>query len=187
MKNTLSTSKKLSNLVSMISSQKGFTLVELLVVIAVLGVLAAGVLVAINPIEQLARGRDTGRKTAITELGRGLNTYLTTQGVLPAGTGWATALQTAGEIKVIPSNPSNGCTVTETADLGDEGGYCYVKNSDNEYAVYAEAESNSEILKAGGGSECGSGETAYIVFSSSEGKTGVKCDTAISADETGLN
>jgi prepilin-type N-terminal cleavage/methylation domain-containing protein len=42
----------------------GFTLIELLIVIAILGVLAVVVLVAINPIEQLARTRDGGRLTS---------------------------------------------------------------------------------------------------------------------------
>jgi len=37
----------------------GFTLVELLIVIALLGVLAAAVLAAINPLEQANRARDT--------------------------------------------------------------------------------------------------------------------------------
>ena len=41
--------------------KKGFTLIELLIVIAILGVLAVVILVAINPQEQLARGRGGGR------------------------------------------------------------------------------------------------------------------------------
>ena len=67
--------KKISNLRSLISTKKGFTttslhsrgftLIELLIVIAVLGVLAAVVLVAIDPGQQLARGRDSGRKPSI--------------------------------------------------------------------------------------------------------------------------
>lgn len=36
----------------------GFTLIELLIVMAILGVLAVVVLVAINPVQQLARTRD---------------------------------------------------------------------------------------------------------------------------------
>lgn len=41
----------------------GFTMIELLVVIAVIGVLAVAVLSAINPIEQINKGRDTGRRS----------------------------------------------------------------------------------------------------------------------------
>ncbi|HLD01481.1 MAG TPA: prepilin-type N-terminal cleavage/methylation domain-containing protein, partial [Patescibacteria group bacterium] len=46
-----------------LSLSKGFTLIELLIVIAVLGVLATIVLVAIDPLEQLSRGTDAGQKT----------------------------------------------------------------------------------------------------------------------------
>ena len=56
-------------------SSKGFTLIELLIVIAILGVLAAGSLVAIDPVEQLARARDSGRKSAVTQMGRALQAY----------------------------------------------------------------------------------------------------------------
>jgi prepilin-type N-terminal cleavage/methylation domain-containing protein len=44
---------------------KGFTMIELLIVIAVLGILAVAVLSAINPIEQINRSRDTGSRSAI--------------------------------------------------------------------------------------------------------------------------
>jgi prepilin-type N-terminal cleavage/methylation domain-containing protein len=40
---------------------RGFTLVELLIVIAVIGILAIAVLAALDPIEQLKKSRDTGQ------------------------------------------------------------------------------------------------------------------------------
>ncbi|EKD87098.1 MAG: hypothetical protein ACD_37C00044G0003, partial [uncultured bacterium] len=45
------------------SSESGFTLIELLIVITILGILATAVLAAINPLEQISRGRDTGSKS----------------------------------------------------------------------------------------------------------------------------
>ena len=39
--------------------KKGFTLIELIVVVAVVGVLAVAIVAGINPIEQINRARDT--------------------------------------------------------------------------------------------------------------------------------
>jgi prepilin-type N-terminal cleavage/methylation domain-containing protein len=55
--------------------KKGFTLIELLVVISLIGVLAVAVLSAINPIEQLNKGRDAGRKTDAGQILGALDRY----------------------------------------------------------------------------------------------------------------
>lgn len=47
---------------------RGFTMIELLIVIAILGILAVAVLSAINPIEQINRGRDTGSRSDAEQL-----------------------------------------------------------------------------------------------------------------------
>ena len=47
---------------------KGFTLIELLVVIGVIGILAAIVLVAVNPQRQFAQARDTQRRSDLYAL-----------------------------------------------------------------------------------------------------------------------
>lgn len=47
---------------------RGFTLVELLIVIALLGVIATVVIAAINPIEQANRARDAGYKADASQL-----------------------------------------------------------------------------------------------------------------------
>lgn len=46
---------------------KGFTLIELLIVIALIGALAVGLLAALDPIEQINRGRDSGSQSMATE------------------------------------------------------------------------------------------------------------------------
>lgn len=53
----------------------GFTLVELLIVIALLGVLAAAVLAAINPLEQANRARDTRMKSDASQLLAAIDRY----------------------------------------------------------------------------------------------------------------
>jgi prepilin-type N-terminal cleavage/methylation domain-containing protein len=69
-----------------ISHKKGFTLIELLIVIGILGILAAGLLAAIDPLEQLKRGRDTQRRNVTVELNNALLRYYAVQGSMPWGT-----------------------------------------------------------------------------------------------------
>lgn len=54
---------------------KGFTLIELLVVISLIGVLAVAVLSAINPIEQLNKGRDAGRRADSSQIINAIDRY----------------------------------------------------------------------------------------------------------------
>jgi len=58
--------------------KKGFTLIEMLIVIAVIGVLAIAVLSAINPIEQMRKARDTRRRSNAAELLNALERYYAT-------------------------------------------------------------------------------------------------------------
>ncbi len=50
------------------SRKKGFTLIEVLVVIGIIAVLAGIVIVAVNPTKQFAQGRNTDRTSGVTEI-----------------------------------------------------------------------------------------------------------------------
>ena len=63
--------------------QAGFTMIELLVVIAVLGILAAAVLSAINPIEQINKGRDTGHRSDAEQLLSAVDRYFALHELYP--------------------------------------------------------------------------------------------------------
>jgi len=62
---------------------KGFTLVELLIVIALIGVLAVAVLAAINPLEQLNRARDTGMESDASQLLAAIDRFYASQEKFP--------------------------------------------------------------------------------------------------------
>lgn len=62
----------------------GFTLVELLIVIAVIGILAIAVLAAIDPIEQLKKSRDTAKLADARELVGAYQRFYATKNCFPA-------------------------------------------------------------------------------------------------------
>ena len=68
-------------------NKKGFTLIELLVVIGILGILAAGLLAAIDPLEQLKKGRDTQKRSITVELTNAISRYFAVFGSMPWGNG----------------------------------------------------------------------------------------------------
>jgi len=64
---------------------KGFTLIELLIVIALLGALAAGLLAAIDPFEQLKKGTDTSIRGQAETLYNATIAYYAQRAELPTG------------------------------------------------------------------------------------------------------
>jgi prepilin-type N-terminal cleavage/methylation domain-containing protein len=62
---------------------QGFTLVELLIVIALLGVIATIVIAAINPIEQANKARDAGYKSDASEIVSAIQRYYASQNQYP--------------------------------------------------------------------------------------------------------
>jgi prepilin-type N-terminal cleavage/methylation domain-containing protein len=65
------------------TSRSGFTMIELLIVISILGILATAVLSAINPIEQINRGRDTGSMSDAEQLISASDRYYAFNGTYP--------------------------------------------------------------------------------------------------------
>lgn len=154
--------------------KKGFTLIELLVVIAVLGVLATVVIVAINPFEQLAKGRDSGRLSTTAQLGQADVSYSVANNgaFVTANPTWVTSLQKAGEISIIPATItySNNNNIGQ-CNLNNQNNMCYNSSSANgPIVVYSRLESTSN------NSRCLAPNTAaWAVYSSADGRGGVVC------------
>lgn len=149
----------------------GFTLLELLIVMAILGVLAVIVFVAINPAERQAQSRDTGRISTVAQLGRALQGYYTSNGDFPAVDNWAQDLIDEGTISTFPSGITyasvNHCTSYQQPFTNPT--YCYNTDPDNGSIVFARGEAQSHIDK------CTSPEVPYFIFSTEDGRGGTIC------------
>ncbi len=86
MKKLLEILKKLLGNKSSNGSSSGFTLIELLIVIAILGILAGGLLLAIDPAEKLRQGNDTRAINDVAQTASKIEQYAisTNAGVYPA-------------------------------------------------------------------------------------------------------
>jgi prepilin-type N-terminal cleavage/methylation domain-containing protein len=90
----------------LINAKRGFTLIELLIVIAILGILAAAVLVAINPAKRQKQARDSKVKSDIGQVATAAQAYFTTSGgSYPDGLG---TLLTNEDLKSLPAPPNEG-------------------------------------------------------------------------------
>jgi len=176
---------KMKTLKKGLTAQAGFTLIELLIVIAILGVLAVVVLVAINPQEQLARTRDAGRTSTVTQLGHAMQAYGTAHEgeYLAESATWisgATASLTyAGEIATTPANlPYNISGASPCDNLADGSGtdpdsWCYDTDTLTppvSFIVYARLESGSNNSRCTGGTTA-----AWVVFDAELGRGGIVC------------
>jgi len=101
-------------------NQKGFTLLEILLVIALIAILAAIVIVAINPAKQLASGRNTQRRAdANTILNATYQYAIDNNGALPTGVASTVSCSTAcNTILATREICKTGGTCTGIVDLG---------------------------------------------------------------------
>lgn len=137
-------------------ASKGFTLIELITVIAVVGVLLVGLLVIINPIVQFQKARDTQRRSALRDIRNALETYYNDNGSYPTttdlwnssdagdttatgvkGGAWIAGLSTT-YIDRLPQDPSGGTPNNTNAACtgGTKRAYRY-RSDGKEYALLA--------------------------------------------------
>lgn len=135
------------------TTSKGFTIVELLIVIVVIAILAAITIVAYNGIQQ--RARDTDRKTDIAALVKAMSAWSVQEGKTPmqtaagyndGGTGWVYATNYTNNIETVLKNAGvlSGNVRDPQTPLGN-GSYmfyqCNTVTKKDTYGFFAHLES----------------------------------------------
>ena len=115
-------------------ARRGFTLIEMLIVVAIIGILASLVLVGLGPVQR--QGRDARRISDLRQVQTGLELYFVKNGDYPASQAWSeltTTLTGAGiGVSNVPQDPSsasgktyqygsNGSSYVVAAGLEDTG------------------------------------------------------------------
>ncbi len=118
---TIFTSRKRTRLLQFSIRRSGFTLLELIIAIAVLGILAATVIVAINPSKRQNQARDAAVKNDIGQISSALQSYFTS-GIVGTYPGALSALTTSSDLKSIPTPPAPGSGSYTYAPAADGGG-----------------------------------------------------------------
>lgn len=131
-------------------NSKGFTLLELVMVIAIIGILVGGAIFIIRPDNQLRKARDSQRKTEMQKIASALENFKADIGRYPAfGTfavpnyGWAgfgsvvTNSTTATYISPNPTGPKTDGNVCK--------GYVYaVQNLGRRYTLFIQLENSTD-------------------------------------------
>jgi prepilin-type N-terminal cleavage/methylation domain-containing protein len=88
------------------SSRKGFTLIELMLVIAIIATLSISVFVALNPVKRFADARDSRRVTDVETILTAIHQYIVdNKGALPTGL-------TTNMAEVQLGTSASGCTIS---------------------------------------------------------------------------
>lgn len=144
----------------------GFTLVELLIVIALLGVLAAAVLAAINPLEQANRARDAKYKSDASQLLAAIDRYFVSKDEFPWMTVTPLTYDSADDAIGFMSARDENIGVCTGTCIGDTGSGELITNNE----LKTEFQKRDFITKTGAldllyiGKVSGASESIYACY-----------------------
>lgn len=155
---------------------RGFTMIELLIVIAVLGVLAIAVLSAINPIEQINRGRDTGSRSDSEQLLSAIDRYNASQMLWPwQNISTDTPIVTWGQVTKTYPPAVAGCKMLQNLAKDDTPGVACPGTDEIKQTFVdriTDARANALWIKYDGGP----GDSVYVCFNPQSGSFAQEAD-----------
>ncbi|MFC1649743.1 type II secretion system protein [Patescibacteria group bacterium] len=156
--------------------RNAFTIIELLVVIAIIVMLAVLLLIVIKPQEQLAKSRDSGKISAVNQLGKSVTYYQATRGGnLPNELNWAHALTVSSDLRTIPAGikyRSSGVDPCMTNPVPNTNPtYCYdrIDPMGHDAIVFSRLEAGAYNTK------CSAPQVAYFAYSTADARDGFIC------------
>jgi type IV pilus assembly protein PilA len=138
-------------------SKKGFTLIEVLLVVAILAILAGIVIIAVNPLKQLADSRNAQRRADVTTILNATYQYtIDNSGTLPANiTTTPTAVCATGgtctgliDLTVLTTNEKYVTSMPKdpTSSTANSTGYNISKDANGRITVAAPSAENSATI-----------------------------------------
>ena len=102
--------------------EKGFTLIEALVVVMILGILLVGLIMTFNPAGQFDKAKDAQREHDLEQIQRALDSYYNDTGCYPRSISFGVKWALNGQVfmEKIPQDP----------DCSKNGNYCYIYEVD---------------------------------------------------------
>lgn len=149
-----------------LKQQKGFTLLEILLVVAVIAILAGIVIIAINPNKQLGDSRNAQRSSDVTTILNAVYQYsLDNNGSIPAGVGPTTKEMCKSTVAPAACTTANLVDLSTTITVG--GKYLGALPIDPQCPTNCAADGNGyEILK-----DATTGRITVSAPSAEQGKT----------------
>ena len=123
-KTTRNIRRRISNLKCQIKNSSGFTLIELIVVLLIIGILFTTLTALFNPFAQIQKAQNVTRQSDLNQIKNALDTYFNDKGCypksIPFGSVWSSG--TTVYMEKVPEDPD--CSVQNP-------GYCYNYQTDS--------------------------------------------------------